>query len=191
MIFILTSLLLLFIGSIVACSKDVDGKSLPPKAVHLSKRIPDDSVFIGEWRQGKIVCNIDLDLFSNTLWEITQTHVAEAIEILDSNDVAELHIVLYNVVEEQTEAYWLLLVKEEGRYYYAAAVADNNLNVYCKAAPGCTQGCYRQYKDKIFIACRCIKPKKKRCDEVPIPKTFLQTIQDALATVSTIEPDTL
>lgn len=174
------------IGCIVACNDDVGNEDHAIKEEIHAKGLPDGSVLIGEQRHGEIVCNINLDEFSNNLWQMTLTHVAEELEILDSNGVAELHMVLYNIDEETTEAYWFLLVKEQDRYYYAASVADNNLNIYCKAAPGCTQECYREYdKHQNFRACRCIKPKKKGCDEVPIPKGFLNTIQDVLYETST------
>ena len=162
-----------------ACTADVGTQQLLGVAENTSiKVLTSEGVLVGD----ELLCAVDLDGFSDALWAKSGTHVAEQLEILDSNGVAELHTVLFNVIDEATEAYWFLLVKEDSKYYYVADVAASNLNVYCKAATGCEQGCYRQYdKHQNFIACRCLKPKKKRCDEVPIPRSFLCTIQDALS----------
>ena len=166
-----------------ACTADVATQQSLGVAENPSMKVQtSEGVFVGGLFGDEVLCAVELDRFSDALWAKSGTHVAEQLEILDSNGVAELHMVLFNVIDEATEAYWFLLVKEDCRYFYVADVAASNLNVYCKAATGCAQGCYRQYdKHRNFIACRCLKPRKKRCDEVPIPKSFLGTIQDALS----------
>lgn len=68
------------IGIFVACDREVDtGTDATQGASTLNTKTAND-ILIGQLVNGDIVCGVDLDEFSDTLWAQTHTYVAETLE---------------------------------------------------------------------------------------------------------------
>lgn len=151
-----------------------------------------DPILIGKLVQEHIVCGLDVEFFSDAIYNATGVYVAEKIEILDTllsepDGTAELYMVLYNIEEEATESFWIEITKQEGNYLYAPPGGGdgNGTNVMCvrsKQNP-CKSDCYKQFDDKDrFIGCGCGKDGNGDggCETRIIKDSFFDKLGDAM-----------
>ena len=165
------------IFTFVSCDKEM------PSNIQTSQGHPNavkssNQIILGENKDGEIICYVNLDEFSDTLWEQTNSYVAETFEILDSNNTAELHLVLYNIVVDDVESLWIPLQKTGNNYVFTASPSIAGSSVWCKIHEKCEKGCERKYKDNKFIGCLCSK--SGSCEEVPLNKETIEMLIEAL-----------
>ena len=161
----------------ISCNKETESTNKTSSNIGQSqnqKKSAPKGLFVGTLYHGQIICGVDVDMFSDTLFALTQKeYVAESVEIIDSGAVAELHLVLFNITESSTESIWLPLEKyhvEEGRddYYYSKALpggssGGNNTPIFiCKKEffSECDQYCKMEYdRNNNPVACKCVSKK--------------------------------
>ncbi len=150
----------------VACSKENEKADTLKETSATPAPKTQDAVLIGKLVDGHIICGVNVDEFSEAIWNETDIYVAEKFEILDTfpelqNGTAYVNMVLFNVEEEGSEAYWFPIEKINGDYLCTANAASGGLIPYCKRTKNnpCTKTCVLK-KDKYGnpIACQCEGP---------------------------------
>lgn len=179
----------------VACQKDEESQRVID-ASELQRKVSNSApteLLVAINENGKIRYNFDLDEFSDALFTETSTYVVESFEILDSifpekTGEVEIHMVLFNVVDDTPESIWFPISKIDDNYYLDMTDSPNDNNgrrIRCIPKDGCKGGCERLYDGQgRFKGCRCFDSSQGGyCKEGTFADDMVESIGNALAKI--------
>lgn len=178
--------------TLVSCDKeDSVGNVINQETGNLKSgtlTVTDDDILFAANDNGTIIYGFDFDDFSTEVNKGTNTYVVEIFEVIDSvpnikTGWAEVHMVLYNVIDDIPESYWFPIKKVDDKYYIDKKTASNSdRSVKCKPNKKCDKGCDRVFdNNNNFRGCKCSGD--GACKESEFIGDIIETIGIALEKV--------